>query len=77
VKGPYWELFFNDITGIKPPAPASPTLGGPSVDSQNAYEMPVPLDLMAPKVANGAPKPMAGSYTFTLRIKVHIRNEFK
>ncbi len=72
--GPFWDMFFYEITGI--PHPTT----GPGADLTGASGaspvMSEPLDLLAPH-PNTKAKPMANTYTFTVYFKVHIKNEVK
>ncbi len=87
-KGPYWELFVTDITGQKAPATA-PGTGGTGIQpgmipgSPGVPDVPVvgdvpALDLVATRNTNPpVPHPIAGMYTFTLKFKVHVKNDIK
>ncbi len=86
-KGPFWEIFVQDITGLKPPAdPNNPgaggmggglgAMGGMGGGGQLAVgELPYPMDLAAPRAPGATARNMAGGtyYTFTLYFKVHVK----
>jgi hypothetical protein len=72
VKGPYWDLFFSDITGIQATTTASINESGGSMDASYA------LDLVATRAVKPvAPKAMAGAFTFVLKLKVFVKNDIK
>jgi type IV pilus assembly protein PilM len=78
---PFWEVFFQDVTGIKPAAPTvgagvgGGAGGAGAVLGEGAYVIPEPIDLVATRwTETPSPKWMSGSYTFTLRFKVFVKN---
>jgi type IV pilus assembly protein PilM len=89
-KGPYWELFITDLTGVKAPTTApggmlpggmmAPPGGMPS-GLPGAQDVAVvgdilPLDLVATRMSSPPqPRPMTGMFTFTMKFKVHVRTQ--
>jgi type IV pilus assembly protein PilM len=70
---PYWDVFFNDLTGIKPPATTPNLIGGPVAEAPNT--IPQPIDLVATRWTNPPMyRSMDGSYTFTLKFRVFVKN---
>jgi hypothetical protein len=71
-------MFFTDLTGYKPPATATGAGLGAGLDQPVVFDVPYAIDLVAPRATNSAmPKAMAGSFTFTMKFKVFVKNEIK
>jgi hypothetical protein len=74
--GVYWDMFFEDITGIGPQARTG--MGAPVTPTEQDFTLSQPIDL----VATRAPKPpkaawMTGRWAFTLRVKVFIKHDVR
>ena len=76
VKGsnvPFWDVFFTEITGIKPAAP-TPGLGG-TVGPEGPNVIPQPIDMVATRWSSPpVPQWMDGRFTFTVQFKVFVKN---
>jgi type IV pilus assembly protein PilM len=88
--GPYWEEFFEDVTGIIPaPKGQGPVPGAAAQEGPVEYVITQPLDLVATraqKTAAGKPVPvymapnstqMPNRFVFTLRFKVFIKTDIR
>jgi type IV pilus assembly protein PilM len=77
-KGPYWDSFFQDLTGYKPPS-VTPSPGMmTAAQPETAYENPIDLFEVRktlPPTSSATPKGLAGAFYFSLRVKVHIQED--
>jgi type IV pilus assembly protein PilM len=79
VKGKYWDFFYTDLTGYRPP-PAAVTPGGVVTADNQALDTPYPIDMVGTRLTDPpSPKRMDGVqfWSFTLGFRVHLRNEIK